>query len=73
MVAHPELSSTHPFRPMDEPMICYYIGDQQCRVLEKMDIRLPDDYYFIKLKEEHAQQICDEQIKTGQSSADFTA
>jgi hypothetical protein len=73
MVAHPKLSVTHAFRPLDEPMITYFVGDEQCKVLEAMNIQLPSDYYFIELVEEHAQQICDEQIKSGQSNLEFTA
>lgn len=73
MLTHPLLSSSHRFQPMDEAMVCFYINDQQCSVLEKMNIEVPNDYYFVELAEEHAKQICEEQISTGQSSEEFTA
>lgn len=49
---------------MDEPAVCYYVDDQQCRLLEKQDIQLPEDYYFVAVEEKHTQQMCNEQVKS---------
>lgn len=58
---------------MDEPNICYYVNDQQWRLLEKQDIQLPDDYYWVNLTEKDAQQICAEQIYTSRTDEKFVA
>lgn len=71
MMSHPLLIKTYPFRPMDEPNECYYSTDDQCKKLEERNIELPDDYYFVSLRECDSKQICDEQIYTSKADEKF--
>jgi|EndMetStandDraft_8_1072994.scaffolds.fasta_scaffold2534421_1 hypothetical protein len=73
MFVHEKSLASHPFRPMDEPNICFTVDDQQCRLLEKQDIQLSEDYYWTKLTEKDAQQICAEQIYTSPADEKFVA
>ncbi|KAI6190917.1 hypothetical protein M3Y97_00170800 [Aphelenchoides bicaudatus] len=61
------------FGPSTNLNIAYYIDEQKRNLLEKMDIQLPDDYYWVTLSERDAEQICAEQIYTSKADEKFVA
>ncbi|KAI6217244.1 hypothetical protein M3Y95_01230000 [Aphelenchoides besseyi] len=64
---------THPFVPMDEPIVQFYATDEQCADLMDRQIELADGYKFVSLSEEAAVQICRNQLYTTSADEKYIA